>query len=276
MRSRRLRIWSFGATGILAIGIMTASAGSATAQGLFDFLFNAFRRPAALPNSYADPAARDAVPDRPHQRMRSSSGSSSGGASSGSVSYCVRLCDGRHFPINYRADVTPVETCNAFCPATKTKVFSGSSIDEATANDGKAYKDLPAAFTYREKVVSDCTCNGKEPFGLAQIDVKNDPTLRPGDIVATRDGLMTASGSGSRVAFTPIKGELRRKLLAVKVVPARTGRTNVATSGDIRIETNRKEPNATKPSDTTGLVARPSARPSESSSRATTEGRASD
>ena len=38
-----------------------------------------------------------------------------------------------------------------------------------------------------------CTCNGKDQFGLAQINVENDPTLRKGDIVAGENGLVVAN-----------------------------------------------------------------------------------
>ena len=45
-------------------------------------------------------------------------------------------------------------SCNSFCPASETKVFSGSSIDNATAENGKSYSDLPNAFRYRNELVS--------------------------------------------------------------------------------------------------------------------------
>jgi hypothetical protein len=36
------------------------------------------------------------------------------------------------------------------------------------------------------------------------LDVKTDPTLRPGDIISTKDGLMTFSGRSGQSAFTPV------------------------------------------------------------------------
>jgi len=44
-------------------------------------------------------------------------------------------------------------------------------------------------------MVFDCTCTGKEIGGTVAIDIHSDPTLRPGDIVATKDGLMVFTGS---------------------------------------------------------------------------------
>jgi hypothetical protein len=65
------------------------------------------------------------------------------------------------------------------------------------------YADLNTAFLYRKRLVANCTCNGKDPFGLTSFDVKRDPTLRPGDIVSTKEGLLTYSGRSGAAAFTP-------------------------------------------------------------------------
>ncbi len=142
--------------------------------------------------------------------------------------YCVRLCDGRHFPIQAR-NVTAAQMCQSFCPASATKVFSGSGIDHAVAHDGTRYADLANAYVYREKLVDGCTCNGRDSVGLAPIDISLDTTLRPGDIVATSTGLVAYSGSrvgGLQTAeFTPINAypgltpELRAKLGDMKVSP---------------------------------------------------------
>ena len=61
-------------------------------------------------------------------------------------------------------------------------------IDGAVAPNGARYADLDQAFAYRDKTVPNCTCNGKDGLGLARIERPRDPTLRPGDIVATDDG----------------------------------------------------------------------------------------
>jgi hypothetical protein len=104
----------------------------------------------------------------------------------------VRLCDGRYFPIQRHANANPVQLCGSFCPATRTQVFNGSQIDHAIASNGARYADLDNAFVYRQKVVDNCTCNGKDSFGLARIDVAADPTLRQGDIVASGDNVKAA------------------------------------------------------------------------------------
>ncbi len=127
------------------------------------------------------------------------------GSTGHSVAFCVRLCDGHHFPLEQMVNGTPGETCRAVCPYSKTKVFFGSEIGGAVAHDGEHYANLDAAFVYRKQLVANCTCNGRDAFGLASFDVKNDPTLRPGDIVSTKEGLMAYAGKSGRGAiFTSV------------------------------------------------------------------------
>ena len=120
------------------------------------------------------------------------------------VLFCVRLCDGRYFPIDHISNATPLVTCKAMCPASETKVFSGSEIDHAIAHDGTRYTDLGAAFVYRQHLIPSCTCNGKDPLGLARVETSSDPALRPGDMVATETGLKVYTGKhGESVTFAP-------------------------------------------------------------------------
>jgi hypothetical protein len=101
-------------------------------------------------------------------------------------------------------------------------VFSGSSIDNATADNGKSYSDLPNAFRYRNELVSGCTCNGKDQIGLAPVKIEDDPTLRKGDIVAGENGLLVAGRSadkrGAELIFSPVSGKVRAKYGRVPVV----------------------------------------------------------
>ena len=126
------------------------------------------------------------------ERHGPASAPSIGGGTGRSVAYCVRLCDGRYFPMQRPSNATAIQLCNALCPATKTAVFNGSQIDHAVASNGARYANLENAFVYRQKIVPGCTCNGKNEFGLAKIDVKSDPTLKPGDIVSTGDNQKAA------------------------------------------------------------------------------------
>jgi hypothetical protein len=185
--------------GAVAAAALAANAGAAHAQGLFDFLFGSHDRapPPAEVSSYAEPAV--APPPRPETLRESSAGGSR------TVTFCVRLCDGENFPMEHFANATPVETCRAMCPASKTKVFSGATIDSAVARDGARYADLDNAYLYRKHLVGHCTCNGRDAFGLAPFEMASDPTLRPGDIVVTPNGLMAYAGKrGQTATYTPV------------------------------------------------------------------------
>ncbi|TAK48685.1 MAG: DUF2865 domain-containing protein [Xanthobacteraceae bacterium] len=143
--------------------------------------------------------------------------------------YCVRLCDGRYFPLQTRG-ASAVPMCQAFCPASPTKVFSGGGIDHAVAPDGARYADLDNAYVYRAKLIEGCTCNGRDSLGLAPVDLALDATLRPGDIVATATGLVAYSGNRvgdqQTAEFTPVNSypgltpDLRARLGGLKVSPA--------------------------------------------------------
>ena len=109
--------------------------------------------------------------------------------------YCVRTCDGHYFPVQARPGMSAAQACQSFCPATQTKLYSGGGIDHAFATDGTGrYSDLPNAYAYRKQLVANCSCNGKSAFGLAKIDINNDPTLARGDLIATKEGLVSVTG----------------------------------------------------------------------------------
>ena len=142
-----------------------------------------------------------------------------------SAVYCVRLCDGRYFPIQRTSGANAAELCKSFCPATQTRLFSGGGIDNAVASDGSRYASLRNAFVYRERVVENCTCNGRDAYGLAPLNATEDPTLRAGDIVATNDGFVAFNGNRRNARFTPIhryrglSPEWRQRLTQTRIAP---------------------------------------------------------
>lgn len=188
--------------GVLAV---VAGAAAPAHAGFFDFLFgNSDDRPSQRPESYAEPPppalGRVAPAPLGPESVRQGSG-----ATGRAVAFCVRLCDGESFPIEHVTNATPIETCRAMCPASKTKVFYGSDIGSAVAKDGERYAALDTAFTYRQQLVANCTCNGRNSRGLAPFDLSSDPTLRPGDIISTKEGFVSYTGkSGKADAFTPV------------------------------------------------------------------------
>jgi hypothetical protein len=194
------------------------------AEGLFDMLFGGFQKPQqreAAPQAsyYADPNANSQPQQAPLPRAAV--------ASSGPA-FCVRSCDGKYFPL-MRSNASPVAMCQAFCPASPTKVFYGSNIDSATAQGGERYADSENAFAYRKALRADCTCNGRDPAGLAPIDLALDTSLHPGDVIATTNGLVAYSGvrvgNDQTAEFTPVASypgltaEVRAKLGELKVAP---------------------------------------------------------
>jgi len=211
----------------LAVAATVLPAESASAQnGIFNSLFG--RRPASSANAYADPSPQfnpfNLFGSRAPEAQRPAE-------TGGGVAFCVRTCDGRFFPIQQHAGVTQAQACSSFCPASQTRIYNGGSIEQSVGPDGKRYADLGTAFAYREKIVPGCTCNGKDAFGLVNTPVDEDPTLRPGDIVATNAGLMAYNGSSgsarkSAASYTPVasysglSGDLRRKLTETKIAPA--------------------------------------------------------
>jgi len=158
------------------------------------------------------------------------------------VGYCVRTCDGRYFPLSKTGgsgNATPAKICNSLCPTAETKIYSGNNIENAVAPDGTRYSSLKNAFLYREKLVDGCTCNGGDSTGNAKIDVKADPTLRPGDIVVTGNGPMVFKGGKgdtykgsdfSPAADSRLSGTMRDKVSAIKV--AKPGNAPLAGSQD--------------------------------------------
>lgn len=115
-------------------------------------------------------------------------------AASSGPAFCVRSCDGKYFPL-MRGAASPTQLCQAFCPASPTKIFFGSSIDHAYAATGERYADSENAFAYRKALRADCTCNGHNPAGLAPVDIAMDGSLRSGDVLATADGNVAYSNS---------------------------------------------------------------------------------
>src|SRR5258706_6325361 len=210
---RRQTRLSRGVKDILVIGItvttLLTSVATASAQNIFEALFGRLWNSPAT--SYADP--------NPPLRGREAT------RSEGGFVYCVRLCDGRYFPIQRHSGASSAQTCSSFCPASVTRIYNGNGIDHAVAPDGKRYSELATAFAYRKKIIPGCTCNGRDALGLGYKPVADDPTLRPGDIVATNTGLMAYSGGPNGSTFTPIStyaglsADLRRHLTETKIAP---------------------------------------------------------
>ena len=208
--------------GVIAAAALTFASLMPASAGIFEHIFGGFfhapsRTPPSTINAYADPfgSVTREVP-------RGERGPAS--------AYCVRISDGFYFPVQAHAGVSATEACQTFCPGSRTQLYSGGGIDNAVASNGSRYADLDTAFLYRKELVAGATCNGRDRFGLARVDVTTDPTLRPGDIVASNSGFVAVTGMKNKVAeFTPIKDDrnvpksTRDKLAGVKVMSPAPG-----------------------------------------------------
>ena len=217
------------------IGPVALAPEMSSAEGLLDFFFGGSQKQQPQTSFFANIFNANLQPPPPARPVVESPVVATSGPS-----FCVRSCDGKYFPL-MRGAGSPTQMCQAFCPASPTEVFFGSSIDNANAASGERYADSENAFAYRKALRADCTCNGHNPAGLAPVDLALDDTLRPGDVLATQDGLVAYSGKAGidqTPGFTPVASfpgltpQVRARLNDMKVAPARAdmAANNAATS----------------------------------------------
>ncbi|MBR0758342.1 DUF2865 domain-containing protein [Bradyrhizobium jicamae] len=203
MVRRNTTRWVLGAAAMFAVSLAPA----AQAQDFFSQLFGGFGR-------HGPPLIRMPFDDGPPaprvERQRYGGGQA----------YCVRTCDGRYFPLPASDNQSRAATCNSFCPASETRIVYGGSIEDAATEQGEEYSELPNAFRFRNELVAGCTCNGKDPVGLASVKIEDDPTLRKGDIVASESGLVVATPDrrGASLNFTPVPDRIKAKYQRPAVV----------------------------------------------------------
>ena len=206
MARRSARRWAFGAAAVLCV-----IAPAAQAQDFFSALFGGFGRSRA-------PVIRMPFGNEGEQFTQGYSRPRYGDGQA----YCVRTCDGRYFPLPAADNQSRAATCSNLCPASDTKIVYGSGIDNAATENGKPYSDLSNAFRYRNELVAGCTCNGKDPIGLASVKIEDDPTLRKGDVVAGENGLLVAGRGadkrGASLNFSPASERITARYHRTPVV----------------------------------------------------------
>ncbi len=191
------------------VGPVALTPEMSAAEDLLDFFFGGGQKQQQPTSSFGNPSNNN--PQSPPPRPV---------VVSAGPAFCVRSCDGKYFPL-MRGAASPAQLCQAFCPASPTKVFFGSSIAGAYAATGERYADSENAFAYRKALRADCTCNGLSPAGLASIDLAMDGSLRSGDAVATAGGLAAYSGIRVGNDQNPDLTPLPAATITPKPVPAR-------------------------------------------------------
>ena len=112
-----------------------------------------------------------AMPEADRSTRRARPGVSSDGRTF--RTWCVRACDGYYFPISYSTTRKHFEadqaTCQAMCPAAETGLYyhdaRNGGPEDMISLAGRAYSELPSAFSYRIALDRSCTCvrAGDEP-----------------------------------------------------------------------------------------------------------------
>ena len=223
----------------------SSPAGLASAQGFFESLFG--RRWSAVRSAYRRPI-RTPFGAQP-QEPRTETG--------GSV-YCVRLCDGRFFPDPAPRRCDPGAGLQLVLPGEPDQDLPWQQHRPR----GRAGRQALRRAEHRLRLSREdrrraAPATARTRSGWSIRRSRNDPTLRPGDIVATKSGLMAYNGGASADAnFTPIasysglSAELRRKLTETKITPAagtRPAPPPARTSRDDRVRPRTARTSAFRP-----------------------------
>ena len=207
---------------MFAAGLLTLAT-PASAQGLFEMLFGGFHRHAPPEaQAYADPLHDFfRAPDRPRERA------DSGPASA----YCVRTSDGFYFPVQSQAGLSAADACHAFCPASRDAALFRRRHRQRRRRATAAATPIsipPSSIASSWSPAAPATAAIASAWRTSTSTT--DPTLRPGDIVATRGGLVAVTAVKNKVAdFAPLGSDravptsTREKLAGVKIMPTAEG-----------------------------------------------------
>ncbi len=142
--------------------------------------------------------------------------------------FCVRSCDGYYFPLVMAGHDSPQEACDLACPSARVSVYEGATIEAARGPDGDRYTALPTAFSFRDKRSRACSCNppeGSQAYALRML--RQDPTLRAGDIIYDKHGAFVYDGAGfapaerSALLTAATRAKIRAQLAAAAAAPHR-------------------------------------------------------
>ena len=209
---------------VAAIMVCDTIPAASQGRGFFDTFFRRLFGPPPPTTSITrqqrpNDSSRTAITVTPRHRA----------AVSGRIPYCVRLCDGRYFPLPRLSEskTSPKSLCQALCPGSATSIYWASRIGHPPIAKNVRYSRLNTALKFRQELVAGCTCNGRDAFGTAVVSIYADTTLRRGDVVVTENGLSVFVGSDATKhapsEFTPIENytdapsEQQKELQAIRV-----------------------------------------------------------
>lgn len=130
---------------------------------------------------------------------------------------CVRTCDGYYFPISFRTGPERFpedeQTCQRLCPAAEVALYShrnpGEEIGQAVSIAGRAYRDLPTAFRYRQSLDAACSCRKPGQSWADALGVARDATIERGDVVVTEERSRAMAQPRADAQGRPIKSDAR-------------------------------------------------------------------
>ena len=208
-----------GVTAALFAGSLAMPVAPASAQGLFETIFSGSPRDLG-----AAPARRESADpftslfrsfNRPPDRAIESAEAARGPA----TAFCVRSCDGHYFPVRAHAGMSAAQACRAFCPASETRsIPAANRLCGGTRRQPlcRAEECLPLSQALGLRL----HLQRSQRFRAGAYRRREDPTLRPGDVVATEKGLVAFTGAkdsdNETAAFTPVQSfRASRRVIAM-------------------------------------------------------------
>ena len=81
--------------------------------------------------------------------------------------------------------------CQRLCPAAEAMLYThrnpGEDVSRAVSTSGRAYSELPNAFSYRKQLNAACSCRSPGQSWAEALRQGDDETLERGDIVVTEE-----------------------------------------------------------------------------------------
>jgi hypothetical protein len=106
------------------------------------------------------------------------------GVASGTHNFCVRMCDGYHFPLIKSKNSTKQKSCELACPSAPMAIYRGASIENSRNSNGELYAALKSSIDTPDKKSEKCHCNVPDSSHAYYLKtLRSDPTLKDGDVI---------------------------------------------------------------------------------------------